>query len=222
MRITGKPVSTSPILLPVLLITAALGATPNPANAGALYKWVDEDGKTRYSDRLPATQAKKKHQQLSSQGLLLNTTEAAKSEAELAAEAAEKLKLEEEQAKADKINELQSKKDRVLLLTFSTEEELEQLRNDRIAVLESVIQLIGKSLVTTQQEMAELQANSEQLYLAKGLEIPGGMAQQIEHFSRKMEVRRAQMDLKMSEKERIIEQYEIDLARFRELKPEAN
>jgi hypothetical protein len=222
VRITGKPVSTSPILLPVLLITAALGATPNPANAGALYKWVDEDGKTRYSDRLPATQAKKKHQQLSSQGLLLNTTEAAKSEAELAAEAAEKLKLEEEQAKADELNEVQSKKDRVLLLTFSSEEELEQLHNDRIAVLESVIQLIGKSLVTTQQEMDELQASSEQLYLAKGLEIPGGMAQQIEHFSHKMEARRAQMDLKMLEKEKIIEQYEIDLARFRELKTEAN
>jgi hypothetical protein len=222
VRTIRKPVTTSPLLLPVLLITAALGAAPDAANAGALYKWVDEDGKTRYSDRLPATQAKKKHQQLSSQGLLLNTTEAAKSEAELAAEAAEKLKLEEEQAKADELNEVQSKKDRVLLLTFSSEEELEQLHNDRIAVLESVIQLIGKSLVTTQQEMDELQASSEQLYLAKGREIPGGMAQQIEHFSHKMEARRAQMDLKMLEKEKIIEQYEIDLARFRELKTEAN
>jgi hypothetical protein len=222
VRTTRKPVTTSPLLLSVLLITAAFGATPGAVNAGALYKWVDEDGKTRYSDRLPATQAKKKHQQLSSQGLLLNTTEAARTEAELAAEAAEKLRLEEEQAKTDELNEVQSKKDQVLLLTFSTEEELEQLRNDRIAVLESMIQLNGKSLVTTQQEMELLQASSEQLYLAKGLEIPGGMAQQIEHFSRKIEARRTQMDLKMLEKEKIIEQHEIDLAHFRELKPETN
>ena len=222
MRITGKPVTASPILLSAFLITATLGTVSVTASAGALYKWVDEDGKTRYSDRLPAAQANKKHQQLSTQGLLLHTTEAAKSETELAAEAAAKLKLEEEQAKADELKELQYKKDQVLLLTFSSEKELEQVRNDRIAVLDSVIQLISKSLVTTNQEMEILQTSSEQLYLAKGLEIPGGMAQQIEHFSRKMKIRKGQMDLKMLEKEKINQQYEIDLARFRQLKTETN
>jgi hypothetical protein len=39
-------------------------------DAAALYKWIDEDGQIRYSDRLPAAQVKKKHQQLNSQGVV--------------------------------------------------------------------------------------------------------------------------------------------------------
>jgi hypothetical protein len=218
MRATSMPATTSPLLLSALLIIAVLCAISSPANAGALYKWVDEDGRIRYSDRLPPAQAKKKHQQLNSQGMVLNTKEAARPEAEVAAEAAEKLKLQEEQAAAARLNEVQNKKDRVLLLTFSNENELSTVHNNRIEVVESVIQLINKGLVTTQQQLDELEISAKQFYLAQGLEIPGGLAQKIEHFSRKMEIRNSQLELKMLEKDKLNEQYEIDLARYRLLK----
>jgi hypothetical protein len=204
--------------LSVLLITAALCAFSSLANAGTLYKWIDEDGRIRYSDRLPAAQAKKKHQQLNTQGMVLSTTEAAKSKAELAA----KLKLEQEQAAQAELNKVQNKKDQVLLLTFSNEKEIGLARDDRIEVLDSVIQLINKSLLATQKTLGQLQTSAEQNYLSKGKEVPGGLAQKIEHFTRKMELRGAQLDLKIMEKDKINERYEADLARFRLLKAEAN
>jgi hypothetical protein len=222
VRAASLPAKFSPILSSVLLIAAALCLVCNLANAGALYKWIDEDGQIRYSDRLPAAQVKRKHHQLNSQGVVLTTREAAKSEAELAADAAARLKLEKEEAIQAKLDEEQNKKDQVLLLTFSNEKELGLARGDRIEVLDSVIQLISKSIATTQQTLDELQASADEIYLSQGKEVPGGLAQKIEHFTRKKESRSAQLDSKRLEKEKINEQYEIDLARYRLLKAEAD
>jgi hypothetical protein len=222
VRAASLPAKFSPILSSVLLIAATLCLVWNPANAGALYKWIDENGQIRYSDRLPPAQVKKKHHQLNSQGVVLSTREAAKSEAELAADAAAKLKLEKEEAIQAKLDEEQNKKDQVLLLTFSNEKELSLARDDRTEVLDSVIQLISKSIVATQRTLDELQTSADENYLSQGKEVPGGLAQKIEHFTRKKESRQAQLDSKMLEKEKINEQYDIDLARYRLLKAEAD
>lgn len=222
MRVTSQPVGAKTIPLSAILAIAALCTSVNPATAGALYKWIDADGQIRYSDRLPASQVTKQHQQLNPQGVVLNTKEAAKTEAELAAEAAAKLKQEEEQAIEARRQAVQNQKDQVLLLTFSNEKELDLARNDRIEVLDSVIQLINKSLRSTQKKLDELQTNAEENYLSKGNEVPGGLAQKIEHFIRKIELRDAQLQLKMLEKEKINTQYEADLARYRHLKTETN
>jgi hypothetical protein len=216
------PVGVKPILLSVLLINAALCVFSNPTNAGQLYKWIDENGQIRYSDRLPADQVRKKHQQLNPQGVVLNTTEAAKSKAELAAEAAARLKLEKEQAAQARLDELQYQRDQVLLLTFSNEKELGLARNDRIEVLDSVIQLINNSLLATQHTLQRLQTSADENYLSRGKEVPGGLAQKIEHFTRKMEIRNEQLESKMLDREKINEQYEADLARYRLLKAEAD
>ncbi len=204
------------------MLTLMLCAVARQATAGALYKWIDENGQIRYSDRLPPSQVKKKHQQLNSQGVILTTKEAAKSDEQLAAEAEAARKLEEENAKQARLKEAQDKKDRVLLLTFSSEEELGIARDNRLDVLDSVIQLINKSIDATQRQLDELQTNADAVYLSKGREVPGGLAQKIEHFTRKLESRNAQLASKMAEQDRINEQYEKDLARFRELKTETN
>ena len=222
VRIEGENLHFRLILLSVMLVVLMISAFPKLATAGALYKWIDENGQIRYSDRLPPSQVKKKHQQLNSQGVVLTTKEAAKSDEVLAAEAEAARKLEEENARQAKIKEAQDKKDQVLLLTFSSEEELGIARDNRIDVLNSVIQLIKKSIDNTQQRLDELQGNADALYLSKGNEVPGGLAQKIEHFTRKLENRNAQLASKLAEQEKINQQYEKDVARFRELKAETN
>jgi hypothetical protein len=191
-------------------------------DAAALYKWIDEDGQIRYSDRLPAAQVKKKHQQLNSQGVVVGTTEAAKSEEELAAEAEAKRKAEEQAAEDARLKQIQYEKDQVLLLTFSSEKEMELARDDRLEVLDSVIRLITKSITSTQETLVELETSADQNYTSKGKDIPGGLAQKIEHFSRKIESRTDQLLLKVEEKDRINQQFELDLARFRELKSQSS
>jgi len=207
---------------PLLIVVASLCMFTGGVDAAALYKWIDEDGQIRYSDRLPATQVKKKHQQLNSQGVVVGTTEAAKSEEELAAEAEAKRIAEEQAAEEARLNQIQYEKDQVLLLTFSSERELELARDDRLEVLDSVIRLITKNITSTQKTLQELETSADQNYTSKGKEVPGGLAQKIEHFTRKIESRTDQLLLKVEEKDRINQQFEHDLARFRELRSESS
>jgi hypothetical protein len=201
-------------------VASALCIVAGTTSAAALYKWIDEDGQVRYSDRLPVKQVKKKHQQLNSQGVVVTTTEAAKSEEELAAEAEARRKAEEQAAEQARLDEIQYKKDQVLLLTFSSEKEMALARDDRLEVIDSVIRLITKNITSTQETLLELETSAEQTYTSQGREIPGGLAQKIEHFTRKIESRTDQLLMKVDEKDRIKEQFELDLARFRELKAE--
>jgi len=215
-----KYIHASLKMFPVILVASALCIVAGTTSAAALYKWIDEDGQVRYSDRLPAKQVRKKHQQLNSQGVVLTTTEAAKTEEEIATAAEAKRKAEEQAAEQARLDEIQYKKDQVLLLTFSSEKEMALARDDRLEVIDSVIRLITKNITSTQQTLHELEASAEEVYTSKSREIPGGLAQKIEHFTRKIESRTDQLLLKIDEKDRINEQFELDLARYRELKAE--
>ena len=182
--------------------------------AATLYKWVDEDGKVRYSDRMPADQSSLQHQQLNSQGVVVNTKEAAKSPEELAKDEEEKRRLEAEEVEKARIKA----QDKVLLLTFTSEEEIEHARQNRIQVINSVIALIETSIATTQEKLDELQLAADTNYVSQGKEVPGGLAQKIEHFGRKIEIRNEQLAAKIEERDKISRKYDNDLARFRDLK----
>lgn len=208
--------------LPLLLtILVGLFGYAGNSHATKLYKWVDEDGQVHYSSTMPAQQKKKKHQQLDKRGFVVSTSEEAKSDEERAADALARQEAEKQAAEDARLKSIQDKKDQVLLLTFSSEEELSLARDNRIEVLDSVISLINKSIASTQQKLNELQKTADDRYLSQGKEVPGGLAQKIEHFSRKIENRNAQLQLKQSEKDKINEQFEVDLARYRTLKSES-
>jgi hypothetical protein len=217
-RIPDKNTIARPLaMLAVLLIAFAM-----PASAAKLYKWVDENGEVRYSDRLPPQQSGKKHQQLNSQGVVLSTQEKAKSTEELAAEAEAKRKKEAEEAEAARLKAIQDQKDRVLLLTYSSEEEIQHAREDRIAVIDSVIRLIQNSVETTREKLERLNKSAERNYLSKNLEVPGGLAQKIEFLERKIANRNAQLEAKLSDKAKINEKYDADLQRFQQLTSASN
>jgi hypothetical protein len=206
---------------PALLLAILLWAPPSQSIAASLYKWVDENGAVHYSSNLPPEQNQKRHQQLNSQGMVLSTTEAAKTPEELAKEAEQRRELEQRQAEEARLKSIQDGKDRVLLLTFSTEAELEHARENRIEVIDSVIRLIKSSIATTQDKLEELKSSAEVLYTSKGKDIPGGMAQKIEHAERKVASRRLQLEAKTAEREKIWEKYELDLERYRLLKADS-
>jgi hypothetical protein len=222
VRVAMTLVNAGSTRLPELMLAALLCVASSASMAGALYKWVDENGAIRYSDQLPPDQNKKGHQQLNSQGMVLSTRDAAKPPEEIAIEAESKRKLEEQQREEARIKSIQDKKDRVLLLSFSTEEELELARDNRIQVIDSVIRLIANSIDTTQGKLDKLSNRAELAYISQGNDVPGGLAQKIEHFERKIGSRNAQMKLKIAEKEKIRQKFDADLDRFRLLKSASN
>jgi len=205
-----------------LLLAGLLWAPGSQSIAATLYKWVDEDGAVHYGNRLPPTQSRKGHQLLNSHGLVLTTKEAAKTSNELAEEMEIQRQLEEQQAEEARLKRIQDSKDRVLLLTFSSEEELEHARDNRIEVINSVIRLIEGSIESTQSKLDKLIQYAETNYTSQEKVIPGGLAQKIEHFDRKVASRTAQLEAKTMEREKIRQKYEFDLERFRLLKSASN
>jgi len=212
----AHPDSTFP---KVLLCLILLGICTT-ASAAKLYKWVDENGAIRYSDRMSQSQAKREHQTLSSQGVVVTTKKAARTEEEINAlrDAEKALLTKQENDKKEK--EAQGKLDRVLLLTFSSEDELNRVKDGRIEVLDAVIRLIYKSISITQDRLLRLETDAKQQYTSKGREVPGGLAQNIEESIRKIDNREKQLQVKLEEKYKIQGQFEIDVARFRLLHSE--
>jgi hypothetical protein len=208
--------------LPGLCLAGLLCVFNTQSMAGALYKWVDENGAVRYSDQLPPKQSQKGHQQLNSQGVVLTTKEAARSPEEVAIEAEAQRTLEKQQREEARLKTIQDQQDRVLLLTFSSEEEIEHARENRIEVIDSVIRLIQNSIEGTQSQLDKLNNSAQVGYIAKGKEVPGGLAQKIEHFQRKIENRSAQLEAKEEEKDKISQKYDLDLERFRLLRSASN
>ena len=209
-RVIHSNLSLSKVLTCLLLCGLSLSAS-----AATLYKWIDENGEVRYSDRMPASQVKREHQTLNSQGIVLTTRAAAKTEDEIKEIKEAKKELQAKQQVERQNKEAQGRLDRVLLLTFSSENEMRRVKNDRIDVLDSVIRLIYKSIAATEERLIRLNNTAEQQYISQGKEVPGGLAQNIEEATRKLKNREKQLSLKLGEKFKIEAQYEVDVARFR-------
>ena len=198
----------------ILVCLVLLGISVT-ASAGKLYKWIDENGEVRYSDRMPANQIKREHQTLNAQGIVVTTKAAAKTEEEIKATKEAKKELQAKQEVERQNKEAQGRLDRVLLLTFSSEQEMSRVKKDRIDVLDSVIRLIYKSIAATEGRLIRFKNTAEQQYISQEKEVPGGLAQNIEESTRKLQNREKQLSLKLGEKFKIEAQYEVDVARFR-------
>lgn len=203
-----------------MVLAVVLLGLPTGADAAKLFKWIDDDGNIRYSDQIPPEQIKKGLEVLNAQGIVVERTEAAQSPEELAAARKAQQELEAKLAVEKKIKKIQDQQDRVLLLTFSSVQEMARVKDDRLDVLESVIQLIKKSIDATTEKLSSLETTAVNQYTSRGTEIPGGLMQNIEFFTRKKSMREKQLELKETEKRKINQQYEIDIARYRFLKEE--
>ena len=187
------------------------------SSAARLYKWIDENGQVRYSDRLPSQQTKKAHQKLGNDGRVLESVKASKTPRQLAEErkAAELAAIEEKKRALEKAR--QNQRDNVLLKTFSNESEIEHAETERLEVIDSVIGLLKKGITNEQKKLDRLESRAQNDYLDKDKTIPGGLQQNIEYFQDKILSRHQQLENKLKEREKIKQKYADDLQRFREL-----
>ena len=186
-----------------------------------LYKWIDEDGEIRYSDNLPSDQSKKGFQKIAPDGRVISTIEKSKTPEQLREQRATKKRLEQknrvEAEVAAKQAALQEHHDNVLLMTFTNESEILTAKIERLSVIDSVIKLLEKNIKTEQVKLQKEEAIAKRLYLDKNIVVPGGQAQKIEYFTEKVLSKEQHLRQKMSERDKVKQQYIVDLVRYREL-----
>jgi hypothetical protein len=198
-------------ILGAVLLLASPGFAADPSTGRKLYKWVDEQGLTHYGDHIPPEYATQEQHVINSQGVETERLEAQRTPDQLALE--EALKLEAQQ---------NANRDRNLLNTYVSVQEIERLRDQRLALLSDQVKVTGQFLEILNGRLKKLRVASMRFrpYSADPNAPP--MSDQIaEDLVRVGNDIRTQ-DLNLREKRReestMSKQFESDIARFKELK----
>ena len=187
-----------------------------PAYAG-MNKWVDEKGQTHYGDRVPAQYLSKDRQVLNDQGLVVRKHKRLKTDLELTEE--QKLKdIETEKNKLELIKNKQSAlRDRVLVDTFTTEKDIVRARDRRIDAITSQINLTETIIKDDEKKLKAIKNRIEDIEKS-GRKVPENTQKSLVSVSRQLETHYQFIETKNHERENILQEFDKDIKRFRELK----
>jgi hypothetical protein len=200
------------LCLSLLALGPAMGAPTQPSNNGrVLYKWVDKDGITHYGDRVPPEYASQEQHVLNSQGYEIRHTDAQKTAEQAAVEEQRRVDAEQRQLR-----------DKNLLNTYASVQEIERLRDQRLALVADQIKVTTQFLDTLNTRMKKMRADSQRFKPysndPKAPAMPDQMAEDLVRLSTDMRTQESNLKQKHSEESAMSIQFESDIDRFKELK----
>ncbi len=194
------------------LSTLLVALFTQPAIA-KLYKWVDENGKIHYTDKIPPNQADKSRSELNDKGIEINKVDRAKTPEELAREK----ELERLRKEREKLIEKQKAEDEVLLKTFRSEDDIIMAQDGKLAAIDVMIEITKSNIRQYKTQLTDVQnsaANLERM----GKKPTDRLLQEISNTKRQLQESYATIISREQDKERIKKKTAADLKRFRELK----
>ncbi len=195
------------------LATHAQGKT-----AAKIYRWVDEKGIVHYGDSVPPEYAKLDRDVLNGQGVAVGFEEGEITEQERAAAAKKEAEAEaRRQAKAEV-----ARRDRMLLETYFSVADIEDLRDRRIELLESQIKVTELYLANLRKRLTTLQdeASNYKPYTARedAPPIPQTLASDISKTAASINNYEQMLSRTRTDQETLRESFDHDIERFHELK----
>ena len=183
-----------------------------PVSAG-IKCWTNSDGYKECGNVVPPEYSQQGHEELSDQGVTVKKTARAKTAEELAEEEEAKV----QQAERERQAKEQAAKDRVLLDTFTTEEDLILTRDGKLLAIDTRIAHTKQVTVGLEQQREDLEeqaANQERA----GQKVSDELLSDIDSVGRQIEEHMAFIESRQQEKIELRAQFESDLARYRQLK----
>ena len=175
--------------------------------------WTNNEGIKECGNVVPPEYSQQGHEELSEQGVTVSKTERAKTAEELAADEEAK----KQQAIREQMAKEQAAKDRVLLDTFTTEEDLILTRDGKLRAVDTRIvhaKQVTVGLERQREELEEQAANEERA----GKSVSDELLADIESVKRQIEEHTAFIKNREQEKTDLRAQFDIDLERYRQLK----
>jgi hypothetical protein len=202
----------------VILFLAGTLALAGASHAQrTMYKWVDKNGVVQYGDRIPPEYANTDRNVLNSQGVRVGfeheaTPEERANQERLAAE-----------AEAQRQTKLEAaRRDRMLLDTYVSVTEIEDLRDRRLELLESQIKVTELYLGNLRERLVALQAEAS---VYKPYTTNADAPQTPEQLQLEMTRTAASINLyeqtlvrTRQDQEALRVSFDVDIARFRELR----
>ena len=203
-------------LLTCALAILAVALLPLPVSAG-IKCWTNDDGVRECGNTVPPEYAQKAHRELTKEGVTVSTTERAKSKEELRIERAEAARTEAIRAEKERKIRARKTKDRVLLSTFTTENELALVHEGQVAAIDIRIDHTKQILGQLEHSLEQLHAQAAKLE-RRGKSITPELESRIAKIQQKMQDSHSFIERRRRQKAEMDVQYASDLDRYRELK----
>lgn len=183
-----------------------------------LYRWVDDQGVVHYGDRIPPEYANRDRDVLNERGIRVDHEQGPLTEAEK--KALEEQKAADEAARAARAETV--RRDRMLLETYLSVADIEDLRDRRLELLDSKIKV-------TEAYLDNLRESLDRLYVEAGRfkpysdregapELPADLAAEIDSAENSIQVYEQQLERTRDDQVKLRASFEADIERFRELK----
>jgi hypothetical protein len=209
-----KPSASAAILLSIAF--CALSAT---AAAQQIRRWVDDNGVVHYSEVVPPEYADRDRDVLNRQGIAVGFEEGlvtAEERAELARLAAE------EEARRIELEAIATR-DKMLLDTYLSVEDIEDLRDRRLELMESQIKVTEQYLGNLRKRLGDLQREAERFAesAAAGTGLPPELALDISRTTASISLYEENLNRTRAEQDQLHAAFSADITRFIELKGQA-
>lgn len=177
------------------------------------YKWRDAQGNLHYSDSLPAEAARMGYEVVNSHGIVIKRVDRAKTKEELA-----QAKLLAERRKAEReAAEIQARTDAQLLAGYASEADLTRSQRLKTEMLDQQINAARISLRNQEQTLADLLGRAAEVERS-GQALPPAKAEELATIRKQVDEQRQLVERRVNERAYAEEQFEKELARYRELK----
>jgi hypothetical protein len=204
-----------PFLAAFILLIASgtsLAAQSNRSSSDKpLYKWVDEKGVVHYGDSVPPQYAKQERRVLNNQGVEIGRLEREKTDAERAEDAARARQLDSAK-----------QRDQMLLTSYVSVDQIEELRDQRLDLIEGQVRVTSQYLDTLQGRLKSLQTKAHffKPYSSNATAdpMPDQLAEDLVRTVREIRQQERNLAGKRAEQVALREQFQSDIDRYRELK----
>jgi len=209
----GKTAASLAAFLAALIITPALAGEGN-----RYFRWVDENGVVHFGDRVPPQYVDEEHKILNHRGVEVEVVSGQKSAEQIELERRE-ARLAQEELRREEEARL---RDRVLLSTYLSVDEIEDLRNRRVELLTAQIRVTELYLdnLRIKLEKLEREATRYSPYSADpdARPIDEKLARELADTLDSIMLYEQNLNRSRTEKSEVLAKFDSDIVRFQELK----
>jgi hypothetical protein len=193
-----------------LTVSVAAVAQDSSSGGGKVYRWTDDKGVVHYGDSVPTEYSHSERSVLNNQGVEVGHIEGSKNAQQQA-----------DMARAAVAAQQHAQHDQFLLATYLSTKDIEQLRDERVALMEAQVRSATTYIDTLTTRLTALQDRATRFKPyssdATARRMPDELAEELVHTLNEARTQHQALDSKRNEIVETRAQFDSDIQRYREL-----
>jgi hypothetical protein len=207
---TNRPLILAAAISLALLAQGASAAAPSERKGTKTYRWVDNNGVVHLGDTIPPEFSTQGRAELNSHGVPVREFPRQLSPAEA---------IVAQKSAADEARRRQH--DSFLLTTYTKVADIEQLRDERLALIEGQMEIARGSITGADQRLGSLRERLKSFrpYSASpaARRVPDQLAEEVVRTLKERRSLQTALESREKEKQELRSQFDTDISRYREL-----